>query len=39
MGRNSPASHCKHEAPEWTLVEELSVTEEGEGGFGVTGVK
>tara|TARA_R110002012_G_scaffold263456_2_gene446526 strand:+ start:192604 stop:193038 length:435 start_codon:yes stop_codon:yes gene_type:complete len=30
---------AKHERAEWTLVEELSVTERGEGGFGSTGVK
>lgn len=30
---------AKHERAEWTLVEELSETQRGEGGFGSTGVK
>ncbi|MDP5231979.1 MAG: dUTP diphosphatase [Cellulophaga sp.] len=30
---------AKHERAEWTLVEQLSETKRGEGGFGSTGVK
>ena len=30
---------AKHERAEWDLVEELSVTSRGEGGFGSTGLK
>ena len=30
---------AKHERAEWTVVEELTKTERGEGGFGSTGVK
>ncbi len=30
---------AKHERAEWTLVQELTETERGEGGFGSTGVK